>query len=74
MLPLHARSTLAELAQLASWRRCYDMRARADQPRFRDIYEVNDARAKREASISMGCPAHLIRVEPLPALKSLQVA
>jgi hypothetical protein len=75
MLTLPARSSLAELAQLARRWRCYDTRARHDQPRFRDVIEVNAARARREASLSLGCSELHIRVEPVAtALNGLGVA
>ncbi len=74
MLSLHARSTLAELATLARWFRCYDLRERPDQPRFKDVFEVNESRARREAALKLGCSELHIRVEPGTAeLKTLEV-
>lgn len=70
MLPLHARSTLAELAQFAGRFRCYNVRS----GRFCDVIEVNEARARREASLKLGCSELYIRVEPVAGLRSLQVA
>lgn len=75
MLSLTPRSTLHELAQLAKRFRCYDLRALPDKPRFRDVVEVNAARARREAALSLGCSEVHIRVEEVVgALKSLEVA
>jgi len=72
---LVARSSLAELATLARLYRCYDIRERHDQPRFRDVIEVNPARARREASLSLGCSELHIRVEEVAnRLQSLEVA
>ncbi len=73
-MQLHARSSLAELATLAKRWRCYDLRARHDQPRFRDVIEVNEARARTEASLALRVSEHLIRVEPIAGLKSLELA
>lgn len=75
MLPLPARSTLADLAQLARRYRAYDVRARHDQPRFRDIVEINPARARREAALVLRCSEEFIRVEEVVgALTSLELA
>ena len=75
MMHLPTRSSLAELATLARKFRCYDTRARFDQPRFRDTVEINEARARREAALSLRCSEEFIRVEPLPTgLSGLGIA
>ena len=65
MMQLHTRSSLAELAALAHRWRCYDLRARHDQARFRDVVEINEHRARREASLVLRVSEEFIRVEPL---------
>ena len=70
MMALPARSTLAELAKLARRFRCYDVRS----DRFRDVIEVNEARARREASLALGCCESRIRVEAVAGLQTLGVA
>jgi hypothetical protein len=60
MINILARSDLSELTDLARLFRCENVTTGA----YRNVLEVNEARARRQAALEMGCCESRVRVVP----------
>ena len=69
-MTLPVQSDASELVSLCHWFRCTDLLT----GKFRRVLEINEARARREAALDLGCCESVVRVEPCGGLVSLGLA